>query len=73
MCTVKQESVSRQAYLGSLLAWSQGSGSSCLMPCRMTSLRLKKIYDEYVDFQNVRCPKKNIVFRMPKFVKVKCP
>ncbi len=44
-CSAKQEGASKQAYLNSLMAWSQGTGSSCQMPCRTTRLTLKKIYE----------------------------
>jgi hypothetical protein len=44
-CSARQEGASKQAYLNSLMAWSQGTGSSCQMPCRTTSLTLKKIYE----------------------------
>ncbi len=40
----QQESVSKQAYNAALIAWSQGAGSSCQMPCQTTSLTLKKLY-----------------------------
>jgi hypothetical protein len=40
-----QESSSKQAYNAILIAWSQGTGSSCQMPCQTTSLTLKKLYE----------------------------
>jgi hypothetical protein len=50
-CSAKQEGASKkQAYLNSLMAWSQGKGSSCQMPCRTTSLTLKKIYEADIEF-----------------------
>ncbi len=41
----QQESVSKQAYTAAIIAWSQGRGSSCQMPCQTTSLTLKRLYE----------------------------
>jgi hypothetical protein len=50
-CSAKEEGASKQAYLNSLMAWSQGTGTSCQMPCRTTSLTLKKIYETDIEIQ----------------------
>jgi hypothetical protein len=51
-CSAKEEGASKQAYLNSLMAWSQGTGTSCQMPCQTTSLTLKKIYEADIEYES---------------------
>ncbi len=49
-CSAKQDGVSKQAYLASLITSSQGS--SCQMPCQTTSLTLQKIYEADIKLES---------------------